>query len=165
MMRASFLGRKAQRALGALGWVALLGAFGCDNSMSFTAPTAPDWSFSGAGIRNLRIHGTLQVENGALVEATVLYDGQELVGARSRCPEPGCARLELEASTFTVSGHHTISFRVLRQSQETIDYLASGSVVVSREGVALAGRQIPLRPTQARLEAGGDVSFEVEFKD
>jgi len=166
MKQVRFPSKNGRRALRALVGVAALTGLACDNSMNFS-PTAPDWSdwpTSAAGTRNLQISGTLEIEGGACLEATVLYDGRELRGARSRCPQsPGCARLELEASTPSETGRHTISFQVLRQSQEVLDYVAEGTVRVSREGVALGGVAMSLGPKPARLEAGEAVSFEVEF--
>jgi len=144
----------------------------CDNSVNFKAPTMPewpdwqDWPAGVPGTRTLQIEGALAIQDGGVLEATVLYDGLEVPGARSHCPQPaGCAELELEASVRSATGNHTISFLVLQQSRETVDYVAGGTVVVSREGLALGGVAMPLGPTHARLEAGGAVTFEVVFTD
>lgn len=161
-------GRRALRALGAVAAAALT-TLACDNSMTFKAPTFPDWPdgpFSPPGLRTVQIHGVLEVADGTCLEATVLYDGRELAGARARCPEPsGCAQLELGATVRSEAGHHTISFQVLDQSRERVDYIAAGSVLVSREGLSLGGAAMPLGPAHARLEAGGAVDFEVVFTD
>jgi hypothetical protein len=167
MKRATFSNRNARRVLGALFAVAALTTLACDNSMTFKAPTMsdwPEWPVPVPGNRNLEIQGVLEIQDGAVLEATVLYDGEELVGARSRCPErSGCAELELEASVLSATGNHTISFQVLRQSQEVIDYRVEGTVLVSREDVDLGGVPIRLGPRQARLEAGGAVTFDLRF--
>ena len=166
MRRAIRSSKNASRALRALVGVAALGALACDNSVSFTGPTVPESPVgSRAGIRNLQIYGSLEARDGAFLEATVFYDGVELAAARSRCPEPGCARLELQAQTPSPSGHHPISFRVLRQSRETLDSVGAGRVLVLREGVMLGGATLPLGPVRADLAEGGAVSFEVEFTD
>jgi hypothetical protein len=169
MKRASFSSRNAHRALGALFAVAAMTSLACDNSMNFKSPTAPDWPDWPAAVpgnRSLEIQGVLEIQHGAVLEATVLYDGQELAGARSRCLEPsGCSELELEASVLSPTGNHTISFQVLRQSQDVIDYRAEGTVIVSRENVNLGGVPIRLGPRNATLEAGGAVTFELWFRN
>ncbi len=82
------------------------------------------------------------------------------------CPDvSGCAQLELTAAAHSASGHHPISFQVLRQSTEAVDSLAQGTALVSREGLSLPGVTIPLGPKHARLRAGGVVTFEIEFRD
>ena len=168
MRQVSFWSKNGRRAAKALVGLAFLTTLGCDNSMSFNpaAPQWPDWSDWAPvpGNRSLQIHGTLEIQEGAVLEATVLYDGQEVPGARSRCPNPaGCAELELEASVLSASGQHTISFQVVRQSQGVIDYRAAGTVLVSHENVNLGGVPLPLGPTHATLEAGGAVDFEVQL--
>lgn len=149
-----------------LTWAASLTAVACDSSVSFN-PTAPEFPFAEPGSgRNLQISGRLVTEQGSCLEATVLYDGMELKKARAACPKAsGCAKLELEASLLSTSGHHTISFQVLRQSAEAVDYRVEGSVLVRRQGMALAGDTIRLRPTSARLRAGEMVTFEIEFRN
>lgn len=161
MTRANLSGRALRAALIAM---AALCAFAC-GEVNITGPTAPDWSWSQAGTRSLQIYGTLEVQDGACFEATVLYDGVELAGARSSCAEPGCTRLQLRASTPSEAGHHTISFKVLRQSQAALDYVAHGNVLVNREGVGLGGVSMPLGPRRASLEAGDSVDFGIGFED
>jgi hypothetical protein len=171
MRRASFSsedGRRALRAVvvGVAAAVVALTTLGCDNSMNFNpvAPDWPDWPAAVPGSRTLQIEGTLEIQQGGVLEATVLYDGLEVPGARSRCPRPtGCAVLELETSLLSASGHHTIAFQVLRQSQEVMDYRAEGTVLVSRENVNLGGVPMRLGPTRARLAAGDTVTFDVQF--
>ena len=168
MRRASLWSKNGWRAAKALVGLAFLTTFGCDNSMNFNpvAPEWPDWP-ANVGTRNLEIKGTLGVQSGAVLEATVLYDGLEVPGARSRCPRPaGCDVLELKASVGSPSGHHTISFQVLRQSQEVVGYRAEGTVFVSREGLDLGGvPSLRLGPRDATLESGGAVTFDVQFLD
>ena len=169
MERMSVLGEYGRRwALGSLVALVAFVSLGCDNSMSFNpaAPEWPDWP-ANVGTRNLQIQGTLGAQYGAIFEATVLYDGLEVPGARSRCPRPaGCDVLELEASFGSLNGHHAISFQVLRQSQDVIGYRAEGTVVVSRDKVDL-GFVLPIRlgPRDATLESGGAVTFDVHFLD
>ena len=166
MRRASFWSQNGRRATKALVGLAFLATFGCDNSMNFNpaAPEWPDWSDAVPAARTLEIEGVLQIENGACHEATVLYDGLEVAGARSRCPDPsGCAELELAAEVWTASGHHTISFQVLRQAGDVADYRAEGTVRVSRDGVNLRGVPLRLGPAHASLTAGEAVTFDIEF--
>ncbi len=166
-MRGASLGsQNGRRAVKALVGLAFLTTLGCDNSMNFNpvAPEWPDWQGGAAGARSLQIEGVLEIQDGAVFEATVLYDGLEIAGARSRCPHPaGCAELELDASVVSASGHHTISFQVLRQSRDVIDYRAEGTVLVDREGVNLGGVPMRLGPARARLAVGDAVTFEIEF--
>ena len=169
MERVSVLSEyKRRRALGSLVALVAFVSLGCDNSMNFNpaAPEWPDWP-ANVGARNLEIKGTLGVQSGAVLEATVLYDGLEVPGARSRCPRPaGCDVLELKASVGSPSGHHTISFQVLRQSPEVVGYRAEGTVFVSREGLDLGGvPYLRLGPRDATLESGGAVTFDVHFLD
>lgn len=166
MKRASFSKRPARWVLGATVLVAALTAVACGNSMKFS-PTQPDWPLvepqSG---RSLQISGTLVAEQGSCLEATVLFDGQEIEGARVICAKAkGCATLKMQASLITDVGHHTISFQVLRQSAEVVDYMAKGAILVSRDGLALGGVTLPLGPTPASLNPGGMVSFEFELRN
>ena len=167
MERKDLSGRTARRALRALVGVVALGALACDGSVNVTGPSWPEpseWSWSEPGTRSLQISGSLETQDGACLEATVLYDGVELAGARSGCAEAsGCALLQLNGSASSKSGRHTISFKVLRQSQATLDYVARGSVLVSREGLGLGGVAIPFGPKRARLGEGDALTFDVEF--
>jgi hypothetical protein len=143
----------------------LLAAVGCDNDVEFGSLT-PQWTNPALGERALQIAGSLEARDGSCLEATILYDGKELVDARAVCPGfSECARLELEAITRTLDGHHTISFQVLRQSEEVIDYLVEGTVLVTRDGLSLGGVTMPLEPTRASLRAGDVVTFDIEFTD
>jgi hypothetical protein len=141
----------------------------CGNEVNFS-PTAPAFpkvtvfpniTTSGQS-RNLEIRGSLKAKQGSCLEATVLYDGKELAGARALCPGvSGCAKLKLTADALSTSGHHTISFQVLSQSPEAVDYVAEGRVLVSREGIPLV-TTIYLEPTRARLRPGESVTFDVD---
>lgn len=155
-----------RRVLWALVSVAALAAVGCSGKVSFS-PTAPEWPIPNpAGLRSLHISGSLTAADGSCLAATVLYDGQEIAGARTQCAEPApCARFELEALTTSESGHHTVSFQVLQQSQPAIDYMVQGSVLVTRDNISLPGVRMPLRPTRATLRTGEVVTYEIDFSD
>jgi hypothetical protein len=154
------------RVLQVLVCAGVLTIVACDNAVNIS-PTAPQWTnIAPVGSRSLQISGSLTAERGSCLEATILYDGRELADARATCPYPGgCAELELAATTPSSSGHHTISFQILRQSQEFIAYLAEGTVVVSREGLPLGGVTLSLGPAHAKLRSGGVVTFDLEFRD
>jgi hypothetical protein len=147
---------------------AVLTIVGCDNDVNFNpaAPTFPlfepveSW-------RTLEIDGTLRSESeqGSGLEATVLYDGRELEGARVTCAsDSGCTELRLTATVRTQGGHHTISFQVLSQSVDSVEYRAEGTVRVRRDGLAWV-LTLPLRPTRATLRSGGRVDFELDLLD
>jgi hypothetical protein len=166
MKRATFFNSPA--LLQVLVWAAALAVIACgDVNISPTGPTFGDAPFAPVGGgRNLEIVGSLTAEQGSCFEATVLYDGEELAGARTVCGKAsGCARLKLTALARSSTGHHTISFQVLRQSPAAVRYVAHGSVVVSRDGLSLGGVTLPLGPTGARLRPGESVSFDVSFQN
>lgn len=166
MKRATFSRRSASRALQVVLCAAVLTLAACDNDVNFS-PTAPDWPpVTPVGERSLQISGSLTAEPGSCLEATILFDGVELAGARSVCPEPGgCATLTLTAVTSSSSGWHTISFQVLDQSAAAVEYLAQGEVLVTRDGLGLGGVRMGLGPELATLRPGESVSFEVLFSD
>ncbi len=163
MRRFKIPSRRASRGLQALVWAAALTVVGCDSSVKIS-PTVPEWpDITPIGERNLLISGTLVSERGACLEATVLFDGQELADARVSCPDPeGCTELELAAVTPSASGHHTISFQLLSQSSESEHYVVTGSVVVTR-GLRLGGIVLQLGPTSATLQPGESVTFDLDF--
>lgn len=140
-----------------------LSAVACESSMNFTAPTAPTRFSPNPGGRTLQISGTLEVRDGECFEATLLYDGVEIPGARVSCPGSACGRVQLQGSIVSEIGRHSISFKVIRQSAEILDYVVQGSALVTRAGVNLNGAALPLGPAQAQLAAGGAVSFDVSF--
>lgn len=170
MKRNMFSSKPTRRALLVLVCAAALSVVACDNDVTFspTAPTFPNLqnignvTTAGPG-RSLEIRGSLTAKQGSCLEATILYDGRELEGARAVCREgPGCAKLELTADVLSTGGHHTISFQVLSQSSEVVDYVAEGSVLVSREGIPFL-MTIDLEPTRATLRPGESVTFDVDF--
>lgn len=168
MKQARFWNFPVQRWLQALIWTAALTAVACSGDVSVgpVAPDWPDWPDGWTGVRPLQISGTLEAEDGRCFEATVLYDGRELAQARSLCPQArGCARLEVEAGVSSIAGHHTISFKILRQSQEVVKYRIRGMARLSGEGLSLPGVEIPLGPESAALKAGESVSFGIDFID
>jgi hypothetical protein len=169
MKRNTFSNSAIRRAVLVLVCAAALTAVACDNDVNFSpvAPTFPNLQNIGnvttAGSRSLEISGSLTATQGSCLEATILYDGKELEGARAVCREgPGCARLELTADVLSASGHHTISFQVLSQSSEVVDYVAEGSVLMFREGLPFV-MTIDLEPTRATLRRGESVTFGVDF--
>jgi hypothetical protein len=105
----------------------------------------------------------LTARQGSLIEATVLFDGEELDGGRTLCrEESGCAKLELSANVYSSSGHHTISFQVTSQSPEVVEYIAEGKVLVTRENMPFV-LTIDLEPTRVTLRHGEKATFEVDF--
>ncbi len=172
MKRITFLSKPARWALQILVWTAALAFVACDNDVNFNpvAPAFPnfaafpDATTAGPG-RTVEILGTLTAEQGACIEATVLYDDEELEGGRAVCSDAsGCAKLELSAEVLSTTGDHTISFQVLSQSSEPVEYLAKGRVLVFREGLPLV-TTIVLEPTRATLRAGESVTFDVKFQN
>ena len=145
----------------------VLGA--CDNSVNIspTEPRFSDLTPTVGALRTLRISGTLASAQASCQRATILFDGQEIEGARSRCREAqGCAELDLAAVVSAPVGHHTITFRVLRQSAEAEEYLASAIVEVSRDDVQLPEPAVlELQPVRATLQPGDGVTFEIDLWD
>ena len=146
---------------------------GCGD-VSVTGPTLPNgfagWTQQGSqttSIRTLEIVGSLKADSGSCVEATILYDGEELMGARTACADgSGCTQLELSALARSASGRHTISFQVLRQSAEAVDYFADGTIRVSRVDLTLGTTvTVALKPIRATLRSGESVTFDVDFRD
>ena len=136
---------------------AALSSIGCDNSVDVTAPEfptlTPQW-------QTFQIIGTLSAVQGSCLEATILYDGIELPGARTVCAQVGgCAQLELRAGHIVATpGRHTIAFQVLSQSPLLVEYLAAGEVVAEL-GPA---DPVPFGPVRTTLEAGQRVTFEFD---
>lgn len=141
----------------------------CDNeiNVSPTAVTFPDFSSPVEALRTLHISGTLAAERGSCIKAMILFDGSEINGTRVRCPDSeGCSELDLAGEISAFAGHHTITFKVLRQSAETDDYLATGAVEVSRLDLNLPDPVvIELQPTRASLREGEGVTFEIALLD
>lgn len=141
----------------------------CDNSVNIspTEPRMPDFTPTVGALRTLRISGSLAAAQSSCLQATILFDGQEIEGARSKCQAAkGCADLELGAVVSAPAGHHTITFQVLRQSAEADRYLATGIVEVSRADVQLPEPVVlELQPVRATLHPGDGVSFAIDLWD
>ena len=154
----------ARCARGLLVLMAAAVALACgDVSFDLTRPLFPIDTSTGIGLRTLEITGSLTAAHGTCFEATVLYDGVELEGSRIVCSAAeGCSRLDLSAVTDTESGRHTISFQVIRQSRDAIDYRAQLRIRISREGLPFELFLTP-DPIRALMVAGEVVTFEVEF--
>jgi hypothetical protein len=155
-----------RRALQLLTLAVALTSVACDNDVNLPTPTQPIRPFPPIGDRSLQISGSLTTIDGSCLAATILFDGQELAGGRSECLDPsGCAALDLSASTASVAGSHTVSFMVLEQSPKKVDYLADGTVLVTRNGLSLGGVVMKLGPKRSTLRQGDSVTFDVVFRD
>lgn len=64
----------------------------------------------------------------------------------------------------TATGRHTIAFRVLRQSADTVDYVAEVTLRVTRDGSSQVVT-LPLDPARVALQSGQVVSFDVYFQN
>lgn len=141
----------------------------CDNQMNIspTVPTFTDITTNFGAIRTLRISGSLVAEQGSCLRATILFNGVEIQGARTRCEDAqGCAELELAGEIGAPAGHHTITFEVLRQSAESQEYRVTGRVEVSGADLRfLEPAILNLRPKRAALQAGEGVSYEIDLLD
>lgn len=145
-------------------WVILLAAvaitsLACNGEVNVTAPQFPTFEAQGQGFQ---VAGTLKAVDGSLQEATILFDGREMLGAREFCANSGgCKQLRLDASTFGATvGQHTIAFQVLRQSSSRVEYEVEGEIVLD---LATAD-PIELGPERATLEAGESVSFQFQHR-
>jgi len=143
-------------------WVTLLLAaaltsFACSGEVNVTAPEFPTFTSEGQGFH---VAGTLTAVEGSVREATILFDGREMLGARAFCAKSGgCNELYLDAATFgATSGEHTIAFQVLRQSSSRVKYKVEGEIAPDLD----TADNIALGPARATLEAGESVIFEFE---
>ena len=127
--------------------------------VNVTAPEFPTFESQGQGFQ---VAGTLSADNGSVLEATILFDGREMLGGRAFCAKPaGCNQLYLQASTFgATAGQHTIAFQVLHQSSSRVKYKAVGEIEPDLD----TADNIALGPAQATLEAGESVSFEFDHR-
>ncbi|MGB5891989.1 MAG: hypothetical protein WBH75_18685 [Thermoanaerobaculia bacterium] len=151
-----------RHTLESLKWMVLLLAaavtsIGCSGEVNVTTPEFPTFTSQGQGFQ---IDGTLTADVGSVLEATILFDGREMLGARSICAKPGgCDQLHLQAATFgATSGRHTIAFQVLRQSSSRVEYKVEGEIVPDLD----TADNIALGPARATLEAGESVIFEFD---
>lgn len=147
----------------------VLGLTACDNEFHVgpTEPLFPPIVPNQGGLRTLDINGVLIADRGTCLKATILFNGQEISGARAQCASAGgCAELSLAGYVEAPVGDHTITFKVLRQAAEFEDYLASGHVQISRPSIDLGNPvSLTLKPTRASLQAGEGVSFEFRLSD
>ena len=158
-------------SLGLMSMLLLLGLMlaACDNRVQI-GPTEPQFQAftpTEGGLRTLNITGTLVADQGSCLKATILFNGTEINGARAKCHSAqGCTDLHLAGVVSAPAGYHTITFKVLRQSADIEDYLATGAVGISGlELDFLEPVSIELRPTRAALQAGEGVSFDLNLYD
>ena len=135
---------------------AVLMSIGCDKNINITEPHIPGPEASSGAIV---VVGTMSAQQGACNEATILFDRQELDGARTECANPsGCNQLELESDYFIARpGPHTVAFKVLNQSTDRVNYTIEGEVSALRD----PGDQIPLGPITTTLTAGESFVFRI----
>jgi hypothetical protein len=146
-----------------------LGLVACDNELNIspTAPSVIDIDANVEALRTLHIQGSLRAATGSCVRATILFDGQEILGARTRCPDPdGCAEIALEGVISAFAGRHTITFQVLRQADPVQEYLAAGEVAITRAGIELPNpAELELAPLREELSAGQGVTYTIDLVD
>lgn len=141
----------------------------CNNEVT-VGPTEPhfgDFSPTVGALRTLNISGTLAAEQGSCLKATILFNGQEIHGARTKCHDnQGCVELHLAGVISAPVGNHTITFKVLRQSADIEEYVAAGSVEVSRFDLQLPSPAVvDLEDTQASLAPGEGITFDLALWD
>jgi hypothetical protein len=108
----------------------------------------------------LRISGTFTTQNGSCLEATILLDGRELLGARTSCPDPtGCNELVAEAWADVSRGRHTIALKVVDQAPAAVEYVVRG--VALYEGTGLPEVVGQLGPTETTLRRGQSQTFDI----
>ena len=131
-----------------------------------SSPTAPPAVFS------VLIAGGFVTIDGGLLEATILFDGVEVEGARIACPfTAGCATRDLNGTTTASAGRHTVSFQVIRHTRSRdgqpfdgrIEYTVLGQVVVSRLGSP--GQSIGLPERTQRLGPGESVDYTITIEN
>ena len=149
--------------------LAALGLVACDNELNIspTAPSFIDVDANVEALRTLHIHGSLNAETGSCVRATILFDGLEILGARTRCADSdGCEEIALEGVISAFAGRHTITFQVLRQADPVQDYLAAGEVEITRAGIDLPDpARLELAPVREELSAGQGVTYTIDLID
>jgi hypothetical protein len=61
--------------------------------------------------------------DGGVLEATVVFDGEELPNARETCfSELGCTPFDLDAMLQVQRGRHTVSFQIIRHTRNLRPY-------------------------------------------
>ena len=145
-----------------------VGLTACDNQVNVTGPTFGDFNPQIDPIWTVSVAGTLVADGASCVKATILLDGQEIQGARTRCQQVGgCAELELSGVIAAMEGHHTITFQVLRQRAEQDTYLSYGSVSADRADLNLGfnGVMVNLEHRRAVLQQGEGITYEFNLQD
>lgn len=164
-MRSTFYRDAVWRRGGLAILAAALAATSCgDVDLSPVAPSE-SWRPGNVGVRTLQVTASLTAEQGACVEAQVLYDGMAVPGSTVLCPDaPGCARLDFNVRTTSTSGRHTLSLQVVRQSLDRATYVAEAHIQITRDGLPFL---LPISPDpiRAALRAGERVDFELTFVD
>jgi hypothetical protein len=134
-----------------------LASFGCDNNINVTEPHLPG---AEVGSEAIVVVGTMSSQQGTCNEATLLFDREELEGARTECAEPsGCTQLELESDFFvTRAGTHTVAFKVLSQSDSFQEYTIEGEVMAPLNPY----NRIQLGPVTTTLSPGDKYTFRID---
>jgi len=143
------------------------GLAACDNQINVSGPTFPEFDPQIEPLWTLSISGTLVSDGASCVRATILFDGQEIQGARTRCDQDGgCAELELSGSVAALEGQHTITFQVLRQEAEQDTYLAYGQVSADRADLNFnSDVLVNLEHRRESLQQGEGVTYEFDLQD
>ncbi len=145
--------------------VAICALTACDNDL-IVSPTVTGIDISPGPIESVAVIANLSTAEPVCQEATLLYDGQELDGARATCVEAsnGCSELQLDAIAPAEPGSHTIGIEVLRQKRATATYEISGEVLVSRSGIPPLV-VLTLEPRVRELQVGDRVTYEIYIPD
>lgn len=144
------------------------GLVACDNQINVKGPTFPEFDPQIEPVWTLNVSGTLVADAESCVRATILFDGQEIQGAKTRCDQDGgCAELVLSGSIAALEGPHTITFQVLRQKTEEDNYLAYGSVTADRADLNLNFNEVMLNleHRRASLQQGEGITYEFNLQD
>ena len=144
------------------GLISCLLVFGCGGNGG-TTPTGPTNTPTTGSSLIIAFSGSLGSLDGAPLEATILFDGREVPGARTTCAfASGCSGLVLvpQSTLGVTSGQHTVSFQVVRQgAQGRAAYFAFGGIVVSRGGPPI--QSITLVERNASIGAGESISYQI----
>ena len=133
-----------------------LAAIGCGDNINVIEPPMP---IEIPEARAVQVVGILDAETGGCTEATILYDGQEISGARTECAtSSGCTSLEMESDYLrSMPGLHKVAFQVIHQSQPQVRYTVRGEVSVLLDPDV----RIQLGPREVTLSAGESVTFNI----